>query len=59
MYSIYTVLGWCLLSLLLGAVLAFAFMLVLLQWPVEYSEKGDWPDAEWAKDFEEIQQDGH
>jgi len=40
-------------------VLAFAFMLVLLQWPVEYSEKGDWPDAEWTKDFEEIQQDGH
>lgn len=48
----------CLLSMILGGLFASILIYVVLMWPAEYTEKDDFPDAEWAKDFEEIK-NGH
>lgn len=48
----------CLLSMVFGGLLAAILIYVVLMWPEEYTEKDDFPNAEWAKDYEEIK-NGH
>ena len=59
MYSATTVLGLCFISMLVGVCVALAIILFLFKQADEYVEADDFPDAEWAKTYEEIKKDGH
>ena len=49
---------FCFLSLLVGMVMGLGLAYYVLKTSEEYEEPDDFPDDDWAKDYEEIK-NGH
>ena len=58
MYNMFTVFALCACCFLIGCILTMiGIMRLFLHAHDEYSEKDDWPDEDWAKDYEECKED--
>ena len=58
MYSGGTVFALCIVSMLVGIVLALSLVLCWWKSREEYHDPDDWLNAEWVRDYEEIKNDG-